>query len=243
MSLPATSKTSVAAPVAYTAGKAHSFCFPRDGEARAPLCSAGREEQPHKSACLVPGRSAFFSETDPARLAPSGSVGACPARVGGRPCTGPGTRSAPSPRACSEPQPGTAPWRSGILPWRPFPGQVLLSPAEQDDSALSGRTGWICSEGAGTPEHGQPCIPVPQPCQPGRARAPAGGTRAGPCRQSYGLRYTQAGTGTTRRREHQPRWGIERLTHCAHGQAQSCSRLRGDLSKMYGGHIPCTHRI
>lgn len=57
------------------------------------------------------------------------------------------------------------------------------------------------------------------------------------------LHYTQAGTETTRWREYQPHCGIERLTCWARGHAQSCSRLRGDLSKMYSGHIPCTHRI
>lgn len=48
------------APAAYTTSKTHSCFFLSDGEAVAPHCSTGRKEQPHKSACLVSGKSAFF---------------------------------------------------------------------------------------------------------------------------------------------------------------------------------------
>ena len=140
ISLPATSKTSLMAPVAYTAGKACNFCFPSDGEALVPHCSTGGNEQPHKSACLVPGECAFFSETDTACLALSGSAGVFPVLVGWWLCLHPGTRSStPSPQARSEPPARHGPSAQQDPSPASFPRPGAAHPAAQDDSALSGK--------------------------------------------------------------------------------------------------------
>lgn len=52
--LPETPKTSLTAQAASTSSKAHSYFFPRNGKALAPLCSKGRKGQPRKSPIQEP---------------------------------------------------------------------------------------------------------------------------------------------------------------------------------------------
>lgn len=143
MSLPGISKTSLTALSARTSSKAHSFCFLRDGKALALLCSKGRKGQPHKSACLVSGESAFFWY-GPCMPGSGWFQRHLPCVHGRMSVEHPGIKSVPNPKIHPEPQ--SSPWapvRHSLSaqwhPWHPSPGQVLLIPTEQDDSALNRR--------------------------------------------------------------------------------------------------------
>ncbi|KAJ7417833.1 hypothetical protein WISP_62336 [Willisornis vidua] len=76
------------------------------------------------------------TEIEPVCLAVSGSGGICPVWVEGHLCLCPETKHVPNPKTRQ------APVRCSSFAqqhsWCPFPGQVLRTPAEQDDSALSG---------------------------------------------------------------------------------------------------------
>lgn len=141
MSLPATSKTSLTALVAHTAGKPHSFCILRDGEALAPLCSTGGKTN-HIN---LPVWWIWLFLRDGSHT--SGSVWPQwhPPCVGGWLCLHPGTMSTPSPKADPEPQSSPqAPARHGPVTCQntslaslPWPGAA--HPSRENDSALGVR--------------------------------------------------------------------------------------------------------
>lgn len=137
MSLPLTSRTRLTALVAYTPSKAHSFCFPRDGEALSLLSCMEKKEQPHKFAGLV---NMLFSQRWSLFiwLCLAVPVSALHGWEGSCACTQePGVPQAPArhgPLAQWHPSPVTLPWPDAACPswagWFSTCWKVNVDPAK-----------------------------------------------------------------------------------------------------------------